>query len=1076
MKKILSIISLFVFSFTIFQPMVSVLAEDETPAEQESSWEASDDGASFEDIENNEEDNGLNNSNEEIWWEDEENNKVNQEWTWEWEEIDNWWEEKQELQEDNKEEEKNGNNEEVKDDIPQIWEEIINNNEEVKEDIKEDIKEEVWDLSWGIIDETISVEKSEKVMLKMAAPKMLLGAPAVSSTGCEENYEKDENWDCVQVKKIIYCDIWALPKYTEAVTGFFEQVLSWGSWFPEETSVNWATTWDFCTYKCKENYTLLRNWRCKASTQRVACTTPFAMENAEVVTGMFTQTWDWEKWTPETNTTWTTKWSNCVYKCKTWYVLNSDWACRLPACKFSWTDLTIAMDALFSWSQSLFNSFSWDMKVSLSSGTVVATSFLNNSSAFFEELSWLEVKAFVFGWEKIDLLQENYNLIMAKLIQSFSWFTTMWDRVYLPLSFLAWDEKCSPYYPGSYSVEVRMEVPLYKITFDSKKWSAVKEQVIFSWELVSQPADPTRSWRKFIWWYSDSAYTQWFDFSSYITGDITLYAKWETVKSEKSSSSSDSTTTTNTNTWTTTTWAVVSTWNIVETVTTEVLPKYDCSIEGSYYSKEENNAYLWACQNWLISEKNIMDVDWEGALTRWVLAKYLSIYAQDLLWKKKVTSEIPHYPDVDSELWELVNYINDVYQLHIMGVKNGSVQTMWFRPNDGVTKWEFATVFSRMLFGSKYDNNSSEYFLGHFNKLFSLGIIKDMENPYSGVSNGEALVMLYRSLKVVDGISEIETPKPLVDSFHKQQNVWEVAAENNDAHCSLKGSKYSKEENEAFLWACSNWITSSDSIMGARFDDVLTRWAFAKMVVIFAQDILGKQPIFTWDFVYWDVDESLGDRYNYISLIWKLWLMWVRPDWTPTRNFRPTDQITREEFATVFYRLLFDEVGTGKVAEKWTFTINKLYTSWILSVLDSDLGEVRSWMFVMLYRAHQLKWWKAINLKITWANKEEINRKEENIWEVKEEKNNNDWNNWDGNEVKNEALLIIEQIEKNKNNSNSKTTTNTTNTSNVKTNDTTTNTKVSNEKVVSDTNVGTWANTVKNEALSIIEQIEKNKK
>jgi hypothetical protein len=37
MKKILSIISLFVFSFTIFQPMVSVFAEDETPAEQESS-------------------------------------------------------------------------------------------------------------------------------------------------------------------------------------------------------------------------------------------------------------------------------------------------------------------------------------------------------------------------------------------------------------------------------------------------------------------------------------------------------------------------------------------------------------------------------------------------------------------------------------------------------------------------------------------------------------------------------------------------------------------------------------------------------------------------------------------------------------------------------------------------------------------------------------------------------------------------------------------------------------------------------------------------------------------------------
>lgn len=45
-------------------------------------------------------------------------------------------------------------------------------------------------------------------------------------------------------------------------------------------------------------------------------------------------------------------------------------------------------------------------------------------------------------------------------------------------------------------------------------------------ETAQKPADPTRSGYKFLGWYTDSKYTESYDFSAKITDDITLYAKW----------------------------------------------------------------------------------------------------------------------------------------------------------------------------------------------------------------------------------------------------------------------------------------------------------------------------------------------------------------------------------------------------------------------------------------------------------------------------------------------------------------------------------------------------------------------
>ena len=69
-------------------------------------------------------------------------------------------------------------------------------------------------------------------------------------------------------------------------------------------------------------------------------------------------------------------------------------------------------------------------------------------------------------------------------------------------------------------------VRAYTVTFESNGGSEVDPQHVAQGETVSKPADPKRDGFKFAGWYSDEALTKEYDFSSKVTGDLTLYAKW----------------------------------------------------------------------------------------------------------------------------------------------------------------------------------------------------------------------------------------------------------------------------------------------------------------------------------------------------------------------------------------------------------------------------------------------------------------------------------------------------------------------------------------------------------------------
>ena len=81
---------------------------------------------------------------------------------------------------------------------------------------------------------------------------------------------------------------------------------------------------------------------------------------------------------------------------------------------------------------------------------------------------------------------------------------------------------------GNRSYTATWEVKSYTVTFDVQgHGTAPKAQTVNYGKKAATPKDPTESGYAFGGWYQDAACKQKFSFSTKITGDITLYAKWD---------------------------------------------------------------------------------------------------------------------------------------------------------------------------------------------------------------------------------------------------------------------------------------------------------------------------------------------------------------------------------------------------------------------------------------------------------------------------------------------------------------------------------------------------------------------
>jgi hypothetical protein len=142
-----------------------------------------------------------------------------------------------------------------------------------------------------------------------------------------------------------------------------------------------------------------------------------------------------------------------------------------------------------------------------------------------------------------------------------------------------------------------------------------------------------------------------------------------------------------------------------------------------------------------------------GAITRAEMAKMLSVYAKEVLGKTPDTSKACTFSDIDSVKGDLHDFIIESCQLGIMG--QGITA---FRPYATITRAEFGTALSRVLYGD-VNNGGTPFYAKHLDALKADGIMTQIDNPENRDEiRGYVMLMLMRSEKT----SGIDCDDPVV--------------------------------------------------------------------------------------------------------------------------------------------------------------------------------------------------------------------------------------------------------------------------------------------------------------------------
>ena len=143
---------------------------------------------------------------------------------------------------------------------------------------------------------------------------------------------------------------------------------------------------------------------------------------------------------------------------------------------------------------------------------------------------------------------------------------------------------------------------------------------------------------------------------------------------------------------------------------------------------EANKSYCFAFTIWATTKQTLEEAQYNREIRRSELAKMVSQYEVQILQKKPDEGKAcHHYSDVTSRYKALDQYITEACELGLMWVDNNGDQVFHFRPKDLVTRGEYMTVVSRMLYGNKYDISDDEkwkvpFYQYHMDTLVSEGI------------------------------------------------------------------------------------------------------------------------------------------------------------------------------------------------------------------------------------------------------------------------------------------------------------------------------------------------------------------
>ena len=169
-------------------------------------------------------------------------------------------------------------------------------------------------------------------------------------------------------------------------------------------------------------------------------------------------------------------------------------------------------------------------------------------------------------------------------------------------------------------------------------------------------------------------------------------------------------------------------------------------------TNELRSAYFYALDHGLITSAS-SDARLYDKIRRRDLAKLIAIYAKNVVWLVPSTTRNCAFTDLSKETVESKAYIMRACRLGIMWVhKDGDTPKVNFDPNNLVTRAEFATVLSRLLYDGTYNvplNSTYQRYDLHMKALKAKGIIKNISQPRLLETKWFVLIMLQRADELI---------------------------------------------------------------------------------------------------------------------------------------------------------------------------------------------------------------------------------------------------------------------------------------------------------------------------------------
>jgi len=158
------------------------------------------------------------------------------------------------------------------------------------------------------------------------------------------------------------------------------------------------------------------------------------------------------------------------------------------------------------------------------------------------------------------------------------------------------------------------------------------------------------------------------------------------------------------------------------------------------YSDELQGAYDYAYGMGVTTQSSIENANMYGSLIRSHMAKMMVKFAKEVYGRTADTSLACEFTDVANQSDEMKGYITEACQMGLMGVGITA-----FNPNGTVTRAQFGTVLSRVLYGDTYNVDTNPYYADHLQALKDAGIMTMISNPDQLEVRGYVMLMMQRA-------------------------------------------------------------------------------------------------------------------------------------------------------------------------------------------------------------------------------------------------------------------------------------------------------------------------------------------